>query len=185
MGYRLSKIVTRTGDDGNTQIGVGKRIAKNHIVIETLGALDELNSTIGLLLAHKPKNKNIVKQLLQVQHDLFNMGGELCPPNKLVITPDKIIELEKMIDRLNATLPPLKEFILPGGNILSATCHLARTICRRTERCFVTLKNQYTINVDSLRYLNRLSDFLFVAARILAKQTKSSEILWKHKKRKD
>jgi cob(I)alamin adenosyltransferase len=180
MGYRLSKIYTRTGDDGLTNIGDGNRIHKNHARLELLGTLDELNSTVGLLLAHEPETESIRVLLNSVQQELFNVGGELCPPYYTVITPEKVTALEHSIDEWNTTLPPLKEFILPGGNLKAAACHLARTVCRRAERCAVTLHQLEAFNPEILRYLNRLSDALFVAARLLAKETGSKEILWDH-----
>ena len=182
MGYRLSKIYTRTGDDGSTQLGDGKRLKKDDIRIETLGTIDELNSIIGLILSHNPSTDDVKTILTQVQHDLFDLGGELCPPHRIAITPEKILLLEKTIDRWNKTLAPLKEFILPGGNIKSATCHVARTVCRRAERSLVKLHQENAINPDILRYINRLSDVLFVAARILTRETESEEILWNHKR---
>lgn len=180
MGYRLSKIYTRTGDDGKTQLGDGIRIFKNHLRFEVLGTLDELNSVIGMILAFSPKNKSVITCLTQVQNDLFNLSGELCPPYRQVITAEKTVDLEKIIDEWNGNLPPLKEFILPGGNPPSATCHLARTICRRAERITVALHQQEKMNDEILRYLNRLSDLLFVAARILARETQQDEAMWQH-----
>jgi cob(I)alamin adenosyltransferase len=184
MGYRLSKIYTRTGDDGLTNLGDGNRIHKNHARLELLGTLDELNSTIGLLLAHEPETDSIRTLMDSVQQELFNVGGELCPPYYTAITADKVTALEKNIDTWNESLPPLKEFILPGGNLKAAACHLARTVCRRAERCAVTLHQIEAFNPDILRYLNRLSDALFVAARLLAKETGSKEVLWDHDRRK-
>ena len=184
MSYRLSKIVTRTGDDGSTQLGPGERISKDDIAIEALGTLDELNSAIGIVLAYQPKNKEIIDCLTDVQHDLFTIGGELCPPHRRAITEEKISRLDEILTHWNDSLPPLKEFILPGGNHLSASCHLARTICRRAERCLVALNKKNKINPDSLRYINRLSDLLFIAARILAKETDSAEPMWENKKEK-
>lgn len=180
MGYRLSKIYTRTGDDGLTNLGDGKRLHKDHARLELLGTIDELNSAIGLLLAYNPRTESVRLLLQTVQHELFNLGGELCPPYHTVMTADKISALEQSIDAWNETLPPLKEFILPGGNLQAASCHLARTICRRAERCAVSLYQTETFNPDILRYLNRLSDVLFVAARLLAKETGSQEVLWDH-----
>jgi cob(I)alamin adenosyltransferase len=174
MGYRLSKIYTRTGDDGKTQVGVGERIPKNHLRIEALGTLDELNCAIGLMLTNK-MTQDILSCLTQIQHELFNLGGELCPPYHVVITPEKISQLEQYIDQWNESLPPLKEFLLPGGNISSAHCHLARAICRRAERCLVALNQETEMNSEMLRYINRLSDLLFVLARVLNNQ---EEKLW-------
>jgi len=180
MGYRLSKIYTRTGDDGKTSLGAKKRIAKNHARIEALGTLDELNSAIGMILAHEPAHDHIRKELISIQQNLFNLGGELCPPHHIVITEDQVTHLENILDQWNETLPPLTEFILPGGNLTSASCHLARTICRRAERCLVTLNQKEKINPEILRYINRLSDVLFVVARVLSRESSSKETLWEH-----
>ena len=182
MGYRLSKITTRTGDDGKTNLGAKNRLLKNHPRIEVIGTLDELNSAIGIVLAQDLVHSDVDNALKQIQQDLFDLGGELCPPERLAITPEKIIYLEQKIEQWNSTLPPLKEFILPGGNIKSAHCHLARTICRRAERCLVTLFQEAEFNPDILRYINRLSDLLFIAARVLARETSSEEIVWNHQK---
>lgn len=183
MGYRLSKIYTRTGDDGKTQVSAKERIPKNSILIETLGTIDELNSAIGIVLAHKTNNLDLQWCLTDIQHELFDLGGELCPPHHCVITPDKIKRLENSIDEWNEVLPPLKEFILPGGSLTSASCHLARAICRRAERCLVALNQENPLNPDILRYINRLSDLLFVAARIFARDDHQAEVLWKHEKK--
>ncbi|MDR3477933.1 MAG: cob(I)yrinic acid a,c-diamide adenosyltransferase [Gammaproteobacteria bacterium] len=183
MGNRLSKIYTRTGDDGTTSIGDKNRILKNHPRLEVLGTIDELNSAIGVILAQKPSTTSINICLEAIQQELFNLGGELCPPYYTVITAEKIEHLEKQLDEWNNTLPPLKEFIMPGGNLKSASCHLARTICRRAERACVTLLQSEPFNTEILRYLNRLSDLLFVAARLLAKESQSEETLWKHERK--
>lgn len=180
MGYRLSKIYTRTGDDGSTHLGDGNRLTKDHPRLAALGTIDELNSAIGLVLAHQPAHQAIQTQLIAVQHQLFDLGGELCPPHHPAMTAEKVLHLEETLDEWNAMLPPLKEFILPGGNLKSAACHLARTICRRAERCVVTLHQQEAVSPDILRYLNRLSDLLFVAARLLARESDGVEMLWNH-----
>lgn len=182
MGNRLSKITTRTGDDGKTSLGKG-RLSKDHSRIEALGSLDELNSVIGMVVAHEPKNQEITSTLKQVQQDLFDLGGELCPPYREAVTDEKLAFLDEKISRWNADLPPLKEFILPGGNIKSATCHLARTICRRSERNLVTLHLDENLNPNILRYMNRLSDVLFIAARLLARETENPEELWQHERK--
>lgn len=184
MSYRLSKITTRSGDDGKTNLGTKDRLSKSHIRIETLGTLDELNSSIGWVLAHEPANLAITQALKQVQQDLFDAGGELCPPYRLAITTEKIALLDSLITEWNANLPPLTEFILPGGNLKAASCHLARTICRRAERCMVALHESEAVNLDMLRYLNRLSDLLFIVARMLARETTMEEVLWEHDKKK-
>lgn len=182
MGYRLSKIYTRTGDDGKTSLGDKKRLPKYHLRIKAIGTLDELNSMLGLVISFGINTSEIEVALLRIQQDLFNLGGELCPPYAMAIQPKKITQLENEIDRWNEELPPLKEFILPGGNPKSATCHVARTICRRAERSLVKLYETEPFNPEVLRYINRLSDVLFVAARILAKETHSIELQWDHKR---
>ena len=181
MSYRLSRITTRTGDDGKTNLGTKDRLSKSHIRIETLGTLDELNSSIGLVLAYEPTEQAIMGALKQIQQDLFDAGGELCPPYRQAITVEKIAYLDELIKEWNAALPPLTEFILPGGSLTSASCHVARTICRRAERCMVALHENETVNPDMLRYLNRLSDLLFIIARILARETEETEEVWVHK----
>lgn len=184
MGYRLSKIYTRKGDTGTTSLDGKTRIHKTSLQIETIGTIDEVNSALGMVLANDILTFDVQACLTRIQHDLFDMGGELCPPHHLAITPEKITYLEEMIDKWNETLPPLKEFILPGGNQKSATCHLARAICRRAERCAFALNEEETINPDILKYLNRLSDVLFVAARVLASEDHTEEVLWDHEKKK-
>lgn len=185
MGYRLSKIYTRTGDDGYTQVEAKQRISKHSLLIEALGTLDELNCMLGLLLSSEIKQEDLHSGLIQIQHDLFNLGGELCPPHHPAISPERVIDLENRIDSWNESLPPLKEFILPGGNTVTAQCHLARAVCRRAERCLVGLHENHPLRPEILRYINRLSDFLFVAARILAKENLQPEVLWTSDKGKN
>lgn len=182
MSYRLSKIYTRKGDDGTTSLDAKLRISKDDPQVEAIGDIDELNSAIGMVLAFTIKTETIKTTLFQVQQELFNLCGELCVPQFLKITSEKVAALENKIDEWNKTLPPLKEFILPGGTPASAHCHLARTICRRAERRLVTLFQQTSFNPEILRYINRLSDLLFVAARILAREESSSEVLWEHQR---
>jgi cob(I)alamin adenosyltransferase len=183
-GYRLSKIYTRKGDDGTTSLDAKNRIPKNNIRIEAMGTIDELNSAIGMVLAFNVETLNVETALKQIQQDLFDLGGELCPPHRIVITSEKVSQLEHWLDEWNETLPPLKEFILPGGNPKSATCHLARTICRRAERDLVSLNESEPLNPEIIRYVNRLSDVLFVAARVLARETHSEEVMWQHERKK-
>ena len=184
MGYRLSKITTRTGDDGKTSINNKKRFPKNHAYFEALGTLDELNSAIGCLLSYSFKNQSIRNILSQIQQDLFDMGGELCFPEHRVMTKEKTLSLENFIETWNATLPPLKEFILPGGTPASANCHLTRAIARRAERTLVSLHQKNPLNSEMLRYINRLSDVLFVAARLLVKEKNKKEKMWDHERPK-
>ncbi len=179
MANRLSKIYTRTGDKGDTGLGDGARVRKDHLRVESFGTVDELNSLIGLLLTH-PIEDSLHTALIDIQHQLFDLGGELSVPGYQAISADHVTALERLLDSLNADLQPLKEFILPGGCEAAAICHLARTVCRRAERRLVSLSDQEKINQESLHYLNRLSDLLFVMARKLNKQTGNPDVLWKH-----
>ncbi len=179
MGHRLSKIYTRTGDDGSTGLGDGSRTAKDSPRVEAYGTVDECNSAIGVVLAIRRIPKPVRECLTEVQHDLFDLGGELCIPGHRAITDEFVTRLEKTLDRFNARLPPLKEFILPGGGPAAAACHLARTICRRAERRACTLARSESVAPEVLQYLNRLSDLLFVLARVLARHERGSEVLWK------
>lgn len=178
---RLTKIYTRKGDEGYTTLGEN-RISKDDLLIEALGTIDELNSFIGFVMSQGIKDEEIEHCLTRIQNTLFDMGGELHLPTRVVITPEKTTYLEEKLDAWNKTLPPLQEFVLPRGNPVTAACHLARTVCRRAERAMVRLHRQVTLpNPEMLRYLNRLSDLLFVLARILAKKAQEKEILWEHK----
>jgi cob(I)alamin adenosyltransferase len=182
MPDRLTKIYTRKGDSGYTTFG-DKPISKDDLLIETIGTIDELNSAIGLVAALRCKDKEVETCLMHIQNDLFNLGGELHSPEHVAITTEKVTQLEQQLDNWNKTLPPLKEFLLPRGNQLSAACHLARTICRRAERTLVRLHRQIPLNnPELLRYLNRLSDVLFVMSRILARETDEHEMMWEHQK---
>ena len=178
MGKRLSKIYTRTGDDGTTGLGDGSRVPKDSIRVDAFGTVDEANSAIGLILASASVPDNIREILTEVQHDLFELGGELCIPGYAAITDDFIERLENELDKLNSDLPALKEFILPGGGQAAAACHLARTIVRRAERITTTLAGSEDIRPEALKYLNRLSDLLFVIARVLARAESGQEVLW-------
>lgn len=177
MGHRLTKIYTRTGDDGSTGLGNGERVPKDHQRVEAYGAVDELNSVLGLLLAESP-GATLQPELTRIQHTLFDLGGELSIPGRTVLKDNQVVLLEDLLDRLNAPLPPLKEFILPGGSRIAALCHLARTVCRRAERRVYTLSRRDTINPVSLRYLNRLSDLLFVMARLANHEQSVPDVLW-------
>lgn len=179
MGNRLSKIYTRTGDNGTTGLGDGSRVEKDSMRVESYGTVDELNSAVGLLLAADVPGE--VRQTLdRIQHELFDLGGELCMPGFTMIPDDYITQLEADLDRFNEDLPALEDFILPGGSEAAARCHLARTICRRAERCVVSLARTETVNEASIRYLNRLSDLLFVMARVLARAGGGAEVIWIH-----
>lgn len=178
MGHRLSRIVTRTGDDGSTGLADGQRVPKESLRIEACGTVDELNCALGILLADVRLGDNLAALLTDVQHDLFDLGGELAIPGSQAIGASQVQRLEEAIELHNASLPPLKEFVLPGGGSAAAACHLARAICRRAERRCWSLSREETISAESLRYLNRLSDLLFVLARMLARQQGGAEPLW-------
>lgn len=182
MGHRLTRIYTRTGDDGSTGLGDGTRVPKDHARIEACGAVDELNAALGLLLC-EPLGDELKQVLTGIQHRLFDLGGELSIPGRCVLTDDRVAELENLLDRLNADLAPLKEFILPGGARGAAFCHLARTVCRRAERRVYTLSRNEPVSPVSLKYLNRLSDLLFVMARTLNRRAGSPDILWQPARR--
>lgn len=183
MGNRLSKIYTRTGDDGSTGLGDGTRVDKDSLRVEAMGAVDELNTTIGVLLCHAlPETSQAA--LTNIQHSLFDIGGEICIPGSIVVTADRVDSLEQLLDALNADLAPLKEFILPGGSPAAAACHQARAVCRRAERRTHSLAKTETINPVSLRYLNRLSDLLFVMARYFNKEADKPDVFWKHDRSK-
>jgi cob(I)alamin adenosyltransferase len=166
MGNRLSKITTRTGDDGSTGLADNTRVRKDHPRVEAMGDVDELNSQLGLLLT-EPLPEDIRALLVQVQHHLFDLGGELAMPEFSGITEAKLIVLDEAIARYNASLPPLKEFVLPGGSRAAALAHVCRTVCRRAERQVVSLVLSDAVSSLQLQYLNRLSDLLFVLARVL------------------
>jgi cob(I)alamin adenosyltransferase len=183
VGNRLSKIYTRTGDDGMTGLGDGTRVPKDDARVEAYGCVDETNSAIGLILAVPGLPAAVTERLTAVQHELFDLGGELCIPGHRAIEASHVAALEQAMDAFNDRLPPLKEFILPGGGPASAACHLARAICRRAERRSFTLARADTVAPDALRYLNRLSDLLFVLARVLARHESGSEVLWNHVRR--
>lgn len=183
MGNRLSKIYTRTGDDGTTGLGDGSRVRKDSARVNAYGTVDELNSNIGVLLAQQ-LDEGMRECLVQVQHDLFDLGGELCIPGMAMVFDDDIERLENVLDSFNADLPPLKDFILPAGGMAAATCHVARTVCRRAEREVVSLAQLEDVRPQATRYLNRLSDLLFVLARVLARAGGHGEVLWQHERRR-
>jgi len=179
MGNRLSKIVTRTGDDGSTGLADGSRIPKHSARIEACGSVDELNSAVGVLLAQPGLPGPMPAQLLEIQHDLFDLGGELAIPGSVVIRAQQVETLEALVETWNAGLPALREFVLPGGGTAAAHCHMARSICRRAERRCWALSSAEPVNPQALRYLNRLSDLLFVFARVLARNANGSEVMWR------
>jgi cob(I)alamin adenosyltransferase len=179
MGNRLSKIYTRTGDKGTTGLGDGSRVDKDDLRVETYGTVDELNSLVGLVLTSEV-GQEVRDCLTRTQHELFDLGGELCMPGYTLVPDTCVEQLETDLDHFNQDLPPLKDFILPGGSEAAARCHLARTVCRRAERLMVSLAKVEDINEASLRYLNRLSDLLFVIARVLARANGGKEVIWVH-----
>lgn len=178
MGNRLSKIYTRTGDDGSTGLADGNRIAKNAQRVEAMGMADELNCHLGLLIEQLNNEEDLASIMRRVQHHLFDLGGEFAIPGSRVINDEHINWLESSLDQYNEALPPLKNFILPGGSPAAAQCHLARAVCRRAERVVVALGHEDSINTASRHYLNRLSDLLFVIARVLARRNGGEEVLW-------
>jgi cob(I)alamin adenosyltransferase len=179
MGNRLSKIYTRTGDKGTTGLGDGSRVDKDSLRVEAFGTVDELNSAVGFVLATKLPD-DVRACLTRTQHELFDLGGELCMPGYTLVPDSYVDGLEQQLDMFNEDLPPLKDFILPGGSEAAARCHLARTVARRAERRVVSLAQNEDVNPASIRYLNRLSDLLFVISRVLARHDGGSEVLWVH-----
>lgn len=185
MGYRLSKIYTRTGDDGQTGLADGRRVNKSHPRIEAIGALDEFNSSLGLLLAElqdqlsaAPKLEAIITALTPCQHRIFDMGGELAMPEYQALHADEITRIEQTIDAWNVQVGPLKEFILPGGSRLIAQAHICRSSARNAERRCQALHSSESLRPEMLGYINRLSDLLFVAARLIAQYQGCAETHW-------
>jgi cob(I)alamin adenosyltransferase len=179
MTDRLTRIYTRRGDDGTTGLADGSRLPKDSRRIEALGSLDELNSLIGLVIAHA--GPAAPAELTAVQHQLFEVGAELASPDAERLRSEDVVSLEQALDHHNGHLPPLREFILPGGDLATAQCHLARSVCRRAERRLVELGRSEALNPETLRYINRLSDLLFVLARVLARRDGGREIYWQPK----
>lgn len=177
MGHRLSKIVTRTGDDGTTGLGDGTRYGKDSLRIQVIGDVDELNAQIGVLLCEELLPA-LHAELLSIQHDLFDLGGELCIPGTTIIGMLQVARLEGLIVRYNAGLPPLKNFILPGGSRSAALAHVCRTVCRRAERGIVHLGKSEKINSATLQFMNRLSDLLFILSRTLNRLAGKEDMLW-------
>ena len=177
MGHRLSKIVTRTGDAGTTGLGDGSRVDKDSPRIEAIGAIDELNSMLGVLLAEALPD-GVAAVLTGVQHDLFDLGGELSIPGHAAVTDEHVTRLEHAVEIFNADLEPLKEFVLPGGTRAAALAHVARTICRRAERGLITLARSEAVAMPARKYVNRLSDLLFVLARALNRVAGRPDVLW-------
>jgi cob(I)alamin adenosyltransferase len=181
MGNRLTRITTRTGDDGTTGLATGGRVPKHSARVHALGEVDELNSWIGLLIASGVPTET-KDMLLDIQHDLFDLGGELAMPGESVLPAVRVAELEADTETINSALPPLKEFILPGGGLAASHCHLARAVCRRAERAIVQLAVAEPVSDQARQYLNRLSDLLFVLARQLAREAGSGEVFWRSRR---
>lgn len=179
MGHRLTKIYTRTGDAGETGLGDGTRVPKDSARVHALGEVDELNSAIGLLLAEELPAK-MRAALAAIQHELFDLGGEVCIPGHASMSEAQVARLETLLDEYNSDLPPLKEFILPGGTRAASLAHFARTVCRRAERALVTLARDEPVGTAARKYLNRLSDLLFVLGRVLNREGGASDVLWQH-----
>ncbi|MFC7517760.1 cob(I)yrinic acid a,c-diamide adenosyltransferase [Herbaspirillum sp. GCM10030257] len=184
MGNRLSKIATRTGDNGTTGLGDGSRVGKDSLRVHAMGDVDELNSHIGLLLCEElpPALRD---ELVSIQHDLFDLGGELCIPGYTLITDVHVARLDTLLAKYNADLPPLKDFILPAGSRGAALAHVCRTICRRAERAIVSLGNSEKINDNPRQYMNRLSDLMFVLSRVLNRFAGGSDVLWEKERKRD
>jgi len=177
MGHRLSKIATRTGDDGTTGLGDGSRTDKDALRVQAMGDVDELNSHIGVLLCEALPD-DLRQELITIQHDLFDLGGELCIPGFTMIQEAQVLRLDELLAKYNATLPPLSEFILPGGSRAAAQAHICRTVCRRAERSIVSLGKAETLNPQPRQFVNRLSDLLFVLSRVLNRFAGGSDVLW-------
>jgi len=184
MGKRLSKIATRIGDDGSTGLGDGSRIDKDALRIHAMGDVDELNSHIGLLLCEYLPPA-LREELISIQHDLFDMGGELCIPGYTMIADAQVARLDALLAKYNANLPPLQEFILPAGSRAAAQAHVCRTVCRRAERMIVSLGKAEQINDNPRQYMNRLSDLMFVLSRVLNRFSGASDVLWEKDRVRD
>lgn len=183
MGNRLSKIATRTGDDGTTGLGDGSRTGKDHVRVQAMGDVDELNAHVGLLLC-EDMPPALREELVSIQHDLFDLGGELCIPGYTLITDTHVARLDTLLAKYNADLPPLKEFILPAGSRAASQAHVCRTVCRRAERTVVALGRTETLNDNPRQYLNRLSDLMFVLARVLNRFAGIGDVLWEHERQR-
>lgn len=183
MGHRLSKITTRTGDAGQTGLGDGSRVSKASARVQALGDIDELNSALGVLLAEELP-ADLRELLLDVQHALFDLGGEVSIPGHSLLGEAHVARLEDCIEQWNGELAPLREFILPGGTRAAAAAHLARTVCRRAERSLVALGESERVGEPARRYLNRLSDLLFIAGRLLNRAAGRGDVQWRHERAK-
>jgi cob(I)alamin adenosyltransferase len=184
MGNRLSKIATRTGDDGTTGLGDGSRTDKHALRVQAMGDVDELNSQLGMLLCEELPS-TLRDELVTVQHDLFDLGGELSIPGFALMTDGQVARLDALLEKYNATLPPLQEFILPGGSRAAAQSHVCRTVCRRAERSIVALAHEEKIHARLGQYVNRLSDLLFVLSRVLNRHAGGNDVLWEKGRSRD
>ncbi|MGZ8321333.1 MAG: cob(I)yrinic acid a,c-diamide adenosyltransferase [Telluria sp.] len=183
MGNRLSKIATRTGDNGTTGLGDASRTATDSLRIPSLGEVDELNSFVGLLLC-EDMPADLREELVSIQHDLFDLGGELCIPGYQLITDAHVERLDALLEKYNATLPALQDFILPAGSRAASLAHVCRTVCRRAERSIVTLGKSEKINEHPRQYVNRLSDLMFVLSRVLNRHAGGSDVLWQNDRKR-
>ena len=186
MAHRISKVYTRTGDRGETALGDGTRVPKDHPRVVSVGEIDELNCVIGMLLGY-PLPKPVRLCLTRVQHELFDLGGELCIPQHQIVSPAHVARLEQELDAFNTELPHLREFVLPGGGRAASVCHFSRAVCRRAERQLVTLSRadpENPVSVLAMSYLNRLSDLLFVIARLVSRHEGKREVMWSAPKEK-
>ena len=184
MGHRLSKIATRTGDNGSTGLGDGSRVGKDALRVHAMGDVDELNSHVGLLLC-EPLPEALREELISIQHDLFDLGGELCIPGYRMITDAQVARLDALLEKYNADLPPLQDFILPAGSRAAAQSHICRTVCRRAERAIVALGKSEALNDAPRQYTNRLSDLMFVLSRVLNRFGGGSDVLWQKERKRD
>ena len=194
MTIRLSKIYTKTGDKGSTLLATGERVLKSNVRIEAYGTVDELNSVLGMLrdtIAADSRTSDLVEMLAKIQNELFDIGGELSVPldvldtkRQQVVTMDDVVRLEKEMDLFNEKLPPLENFVIPGGHIANSTAHLVRTVCRRTERAIVRMSEQDAVRDEIRIYLNRLGDWFFVLSRELSRRLAVAEVLWAQNKKK-
>ncbi len=185
MATRLSKIATRTGDDGTTGLGDGSRTYKDALRVQAMGDVDELNSHLGLLLCEAMPDE-LRNELITIQHDLFDLGGELCIPGFSLLQDEQVLRIDALLAKYNATLPALKEFILPGGSRAASQAHICRTVCRRAERAIVALGKADQLNPQPRQYVNRLSDLMFVLARVLNRHAGGEDVMWdKDRKKKN
>jgi cob(I)alamin adenosyltransferase len=184
MGNRLSKIATRTGDNGTTGLGDGSRTDKDSLRIHAIGDVDELNSQLGVLLC-EDLPPALREELISIQHDLFDLGGELCIPGYVMVTEHQVTRLDSLLEKYNADLPALKDFILPGGSRAASIAHVCRTVCRRAERCIVALGKSEKINDNPRQYVNRLSDLLFVLSRVLNRYAGGNDVMWEKDRVRD